>query len=170
MGSERNAFQLHRDKQRQRRSLQCLLLLPLILAFCWLPSAIRRLVDIFIPDPTWSFMPLDYLCVAVGPLQGFLNAIVYGFTPAVRDAMTGRMDHRARMLKGMTARLGSAWKPSKKRFAHFQDDAEAASSSTPGDGPRHAAQRDDSQIFGGSSFFSEDDSDIFGDAMYDMPS
>ena len=48
-----------------------------------------------IPPPTGCrsrFFGDQLRCVFTGPLQGFLNALVYGSTPAVRDAITGGAD------------------------------------------------------------------------------
>lgn len=102
---EGNAFDYRQHIEQQRRSLQCLLILPGVLVFCWTPSTIRRVIDIFIPGFAWT--PLDYACVVAGPLQGALNAIIYGATPAVRDAMFGRLDHSAHKLRGNLRMLRS---------------------------------------------------------------
>ena len=79
---EGTAFEYHQELLRQRRSLRLMMLLPLILVFCWSPSSLRRLLDVVFPHLERSV--LDYVCVFCGPLQGFLNALVYGSTPAVR--------------------------------------------------------------------------------------
>ncbi|CAJ1430432.1 unnamed protein product [Effrenium voratum] len=100
---EGTAFEYHQDLERQRRSLRMMMLLPLILVFCWSPSSIRRLLDVIFPNMQRSV--LDYVCVFAGPLQGFLNAVVYGSTPAVRDALTGRFDHGAAKLKSLKTQL-----------------------------------------------------------------
>ena len=59
-------------------------------------------------------------CVFTGPLQGFLNALVYGSTPAVRDAITGRFDHGAAKLKGLKSQLRMLRKK-RKNFQQFQE-------------------------------------------------
>lgn len=105
--------ELQEGIEEHRKSIQGLLILPLILVFCWAPSSIRRLVEIFVPDLGWT--PLDYLCVAAGPLQGALNAVVYGATPAVRDAVFGRLDNSARKLRSVQVRLRSM-RPGRRHF------------------------------------------------------
>jgi len=155
-----NSAAPHDDMERQRKSLRCLLLLPLVLAICWTPSSLRRLIDIFVPDPKWSFLPLDYLCVFMGPLQGALNAVVYGLTPAVRDAMTGRIDHRAKMLKGMTSRLGHTFKPTRKKFSRRSDDPNKVRR----DRLKHDSQREGTQTRGGFGYLSEDEFSDLGDS------
>jgi len=141
--SESNLFEHQRDIERQRQSLQWLLFLPLILVFCWTPGSIRRLIDVFLPNITW--MPLDYLSMFTGPLQGALNAVVYGSTPAVRDALTGRLDHSARMLRSVQARLRAARpsESSRRRWSHLEEedgssspDASSASILSVGEAPR----------------------------------
>ena len=59
-------------------------------------------------------------CVFTGPLQGFLNALVYGSTPAVRDAITGRFDHGAAKLKGLKSQLRML-RRKRKNFQQFQE-------------------------------------------------
>eukprot|EP00929_Paragymnodinium_shiwhaense_P003523 TRINITY_DN104079_c0_g1_i1.p1 TRINITY_DN104079_c0_g1~~TRINITY_DN104079_c0_g1_i1.p1 ORF type:complete len:400 (-),score=46.22 TRINITY_DN104079_c0_g1_i1:41-1240(-) len=121
--------------ERQERSLKLLLLLPLILVFCWTPSSLRRLADIFWPGFGWTL--LDYLCVMAAPMQGALNAIIYGVTPAVRDAVSGRLDHSARMLKGVQARLRSKSRKAlggrngRRKFDKFEDEVRPSHNGTP---------------------------------------
>lgn len=100
---ESSVWEFQKDMDRQRRSLKCLLLLPMVLVFCWTPSTVRRLIDMFFPG--FACTPLDYACVIAGPLQGAVNAVIYGITPAVRDALFGRLDHSAQKLKGIQRRL-----------------------------------------------------------------
>mmetsp|Transcript_21424 Transcript_21424/g.49887 ORF Transcript_21424/g.49887 Transcript_21424/m.49887 type:complete len:371 (-) Transcript_21424:91-1203(-) len=109
---EGNAFDYQKDIDRQRMSLRLMMYLPLILVFCWSPSSVRRLLDVIFPQMGRSL--LDYVCVFAGPLQGFLNALVYGSTPAVRDAMTGRLDNSAAKLKTIKAKLRSL-RPGRRR-------------------------------------------------------
>lgn len=115
-----NAWDLQRDLERQRRSVNCLLMIPLILVFCWTPTSIRRFLDIFLPS--WTLKPLDYWCAAVIPLQGGLNAIVFGATPAIRDAIFGRLDHSARKLHGIQRRLGQL-RPGRRKAAGAKSNA-----------------------------------------------
>ncbi|CAJ1392393.1 unnamed protein product [Effrenium voratum] len=116
---EGTAFEYHQDLERQRRSLRMMMLLPLILVFCWSPSSIRRLLDVIFPNMQRSV--LDYVCVFAGPLQGFLNAVVYGSTPAVRDALTGRFDHGAAKLKSLKTQLRVLRKKRQGKFQTFED-------------------------------------------------
>eukprot|EP00913_Durusdinium_trenchii_P029400 g27560.t1 len=116
---EGTAFEYHKDLERQRRSLRLLMLLPLILVFCWSPSSLRRLLDVIFPHMGRSV--LDYVCVFTGPLQGFLNALVYGSTPAVRDAITGRFDHGAAKLKGLKSQLRML-RRKKRNFQNLEED------------------------------------------------
>jgi len=109
------------DLERQRWYLRSFFILPLILVFCWMPSTLRRLADIFFPDIGWT--PLDYLCVLAGPLQGALNAVVYGATPAVRDAWLGRLGNTARTLRGLQVRVQSA-RRNRHSFQHLDESAE----------------------------------------------
>eukprot|EP00439_Symbiodinium_sp_Y106_P086920 s244_g36.t4 len=106
---EGNAFDYQKD----------LMYLPLILVFCWSPSSVRRLLDILFPHMGRSL--LDYVCVFAGPLQGFLNALVYGATPAVRDAMTGRLDNSAAKLKNIKAKLRSLRPGRRRDFRHLSE-------------------------------------------------
>lgn len=119
---ESSVWEYQHDIDRQRRSLNCLLLIPLVMVVCWTPSSIRRLIDIVVPD--WGWMPLDYLCIVLGPLQGALNALIYGLTPAVRDALFGRLDHSAQKLRGVQKRL-RALRPGRgrgnRRFHHLDE-------------------------------------------------
>mmetsp|Transcript_76869 Transcript_76869/g.248991 ORF Transcript_76869/g.248991 Transcript_76869/m.248991 type:complete len:233 (+) Transcript_76869:652-1350(+) len=119
---ESSVWDYQHDIDRQRRSLNCLLLIPLVMVVCWTPSSIRRLIDIVVPD--WGWTPLDYLCVVLGPLQGALNALIYGLTPAVRDALFGRLDHSAQKLRGVQKRL-RALRPGRRRgnrrFHHLDE-------------------------------------------------
>eukprot|EP00933_Yihiella_yeosuensis_P015185 TRINITY_DN13330_c5_g1_i1.p1 TRINITY_DN13330_c5_g1~~TRINITY_DN13330_c5_g1_i1.p1 ORF type:complete len:461 (+),score=51.67 TRINITY_DN13330_c5_g1_i1:71-1384(+) len=118
-----SVWDYQRDLERQRQTLQLLMHLPLILIFCWAPSTLRRMLDVFNPelDVRW----LDYLCVLAGPLQGALNAMIYGATPAVRDALTGRLDQSAKKLRGVQARLRN-FRPKKRSgsrsFDQFNDE------------------------------------------------
>lgn len=93
------------EMEHEQRSLKRLLVFPLLLVLCWAPSSIRRIIDIFEPD--FSVSVLDYLSSAVWPLQGLLNAVFYGATPAVRDAVFGRLEHSTRKLRAVKARLRS---------------------------------------------------------------
>ena len=115
---EGTAFEYHQELLRQRRSLRLMMLLPLILVFCWSPSSLRRLLDVVFPHLERSV--LDYVCVFCGPLQGFLNALVYGSTPAVRDAITGRFDHGAAKLKGLKQQLRML-RRKKRRFQELEE-------------------------------------------------
>lgn len=156
---ESSAFQYSKDIERQRRSLRFLLVLPLVLIICWGPSTLRRLLDIVFPGFAWP--PLDYLCVIAGPSQGFLNAIIYGATPAVRDALFGRLDHSSQKMKGIQNRLRSLRKRGRNKPGAFQklDEEVGLASGTAkpsgsggggggpsaasGSGPRRAALDDD---------------------------
>lgn len=131
---EGNAFDYQKDIDRQRRSLRLMMYLPLILVFCWSPSSLRRLLDILFPQMGRSL--LDYVCVFAGPLQGFLNALVYGATPAVRDAMTGRLDNSAAKLNNIKAKLRSLRPGRRRDFRHLSEASPGESSeSRSGPGP-----------------------------------
>lgn len=121
---ESSVWEYQQDIERQSRSMKMLLLIPLVMAFCWTPSSIRRVIDIVVPD--WSCTPLDYLCVIFSPMQGALNALIYGLTPAVRDALFGRLDHSARKLRGVQRRLRSLRPGRGRKSARFQHLAEAS--------------------------------------------
>lgn len=137
---EGTAFEYHKDLERQRRSLRLMMLLPLILVFCWSPSSLRRLLDVVFPHMGRSI--LDYVCVFTGPLQGFLNALVYGSTPAVRDAITGRFDHGAAKLKGLKSQLRML-RRKRKKFQNFED-----APSPDGDGASDGASSPEPTVIG----------------------
>lgn len=69
----------------QQKALWRLLLFPMVLAFCWTAASINRIATFIWPDFSWYM--LDYLMVVTGSMQGFMNAIVYGTTIAVREAV-----------------------------------------------------------------------------------
>jgi len=119
--------QLQLDKQQQ--SMGYLMLIPLVLVICWTPSSVRRLVDMFYPDVGWMY--LDYLCAVAGPLQGLLNAVIYGATPAVRDAMLGRLHHSAQMMRAAQGRLKRNQSRSMQMFKRFEDDFPSSSFEAP---------------------------------------
>ncbi|CAE8686055.1 unnamed protein product [Polarella glacialis] len=124
---EASAFEYQADLDRQRRSIRLMLYLPLILIFCWGPASLRRLLEIFFPG--MGITALDYLCVLTGPLQGALNAIVYGSTPAVRDAMLGRIDQSARKIRGVQARLRGLHPGRRRNQKGFQQQIDEENSS-----------------------------------------
>merc|ERR1712139_373746 len=98
-----NAFEYDQSIERHYQSVQMLLALPLVLAFCWFFSFIRRIIEIFFPD--FSFAFLDYLCVSTASLQGALNAIIYGLNPAVREAISAKFFRGKEALKGAGQKL-----------------------------------------------------------------
>jgi len=58
---------------------------PLVLAICWLPATINRVQNFFWDTP---IPVLNVLHVLFGGFQGFFDALVYGFTPSVKDAFS----------------------------------------------------------------------------------
>lgn len=119
-----NAFEYEQSLARRYQSVQMLLSLPLVLAFCWFFSSIRRIIEIFMPG--FSFSVLDYLCVSTASLQGALNAIIYGMNPAVREAMSAKFFRGKEALKGAGQKLRG--QRNAERFAELQESTELESS------------------------------------------
>ena len=55
---------------------------PVILIICWLPATIDRIQNLFSNNPIYI---LQVLHIGFGNIQGFLDALVYGLTPSVRE-------------------------------------------------------------------------------------
>lgn len=62
------------------------MLFPTVLMFCWTAASIDRIIGVFVPGGI-SWHLFDYVIVVTGSLQGFLNALLYGTTVAVREAI-----------------------------------------------------------------------------------
>jgi len=73
------------EAKSQARALRRLSIFPMVLVFCWTAGSISRIIGIFFPNFSWNL--LNYAVVICGSLQGFLNAILYGSTIAVREAI-----------------------------------------------------------------------------------
>lgn len=115
MDAEVSAPEMQARMERHRLSLRALLLMPLVLALCWTPSTVRRVAEAF----GWSGLSLDYLIAASGPLQGALNALLYGATPAVRDLLWNQLDHSREALQRRLKRSGRLIEHARK-FKRFR--------------------------------------------------
>lgn len=85
-------------------AIRRLSLYPAILIIGWLPASIKRIIEIFHPE----FQDLFLTCLSLGFLAGlgFFNAIAYGFTPEVRDALLQsclRKEHKGCLSESGTA-------------------------------------------------------------------
>ena len=55
---------------------------PVILIFCWLPATIDIIQNLTSNNPIYV---LQLLHAGFGNMQGFLDALIYGLTPSVKD-------------------------------------------------------------------------------------
>jgi len=95
--SSRFVTEMETSKQEENRALQRLMMFPMVLVFCWSSGSISRIIGIFFPKFSWSL--LNYITVFTGSLQGFLNAVLYGSTIAVREAIVDSLDDGVRLLR-----------------------------------------------------------------------
>jgi hypothetical protein len=103
------------DERFAECAIRRLSLYPAILIIGWLPASIKRIIEIFNSE----FQNLFLACLSLGFLAGlgFFNAIAYGFTPEVRDALFKSCLRRK--LKGSISEMGTAVTESNSLSRHF---------------------------------------------------
>lgn len=80
------AFKDGQDGQNTSTPFQCyqLSLFPLAFGICWLSSSMLHILRFIVPNG--SFPLLEILSVSTGSLQGFVNALICGFSPEFRKS------------------------------------------------------------------------------------